>query len=141
MQYCSLWHQTLLSPPDISTTGCYFCFGPTSSFFLGISPLFPSSILNTFQHGRLIFQCRIFAFSYCLWGLSQQEYWSDLPFPPPVDHILSELFTMTCLSWVALHGMAHSFIELYKSLLHDKAVIHEGDTIGKRVQKLWLLKP
>ena len=48
--------------------------------------------------------------------------------------------TVTYLSWVALRGIAHSFIELYKSLLH-KAVIHEGDVIGKRVQKLWLLKP
>ena len=38
--------------------------------------------------------------------------------PSPVDHILSELSTMTCLVWVALHGMAHSFIEL------DKAVVH-----------------
>ena len=35
-----------------------------------------------------------------------------------MDHVLSELSTMSRLSWVALHGMAHSFIEL------DKAVIH-----------------
>ena len=48
-----------------------------------------------------------------------------LPFPPPVDHVLSELSTMTCLSWVALHGMAHSFIELCKPLCHDREVIHE----------------
>ncbi|KAF7249117.1 NADPH:adrenodoxin oxidoreductase, mitochondrial [Varanus komodoensis] len=34
---------------------------------------------------------------------------------------------MTCPSWVALHGMAHSFIELRKPLRHDKAVIHEGE--------------
>ena len=33
---------------------------------------------------------------------------------------------MTRLSWVALHSMAHSFIELCKSLRH-KAVILEGD--------------
>ncbi|KAF7248612.1 Synaptogyrin-1 [Varanus komodoensis] len=33
---------------------------------------------------------------------------------------------MTCPSWVALHGIAHSFIELRKPLRHDKAVIHEG---------------
>ena len=39
-------------------------------------------------------------------------------FPPPVDYILSELFTMTHPSWVALQGMAHIFIEL------DKAVVH-----------------
>ena len=31
---------------------------------------------------------------------------------------MSELFNMTHPSWVALHGMAHSFIEL------DKAVVH-----------------
>ena len=35
-----------------------------------------------------------------------------------MDHVLSDLSTMTCLSWVAPHGMAHSFIEL------DKAVVH-----------------
>ena len=34
-----------------------------------------------------------------------------------VNHVFSELFTMTHLSWVALHSMAHSFIEL------DMAVI------------------
>ena len=42
--------------------------------------------------------------------------WFAIPFS--VDHILSELSTMTCPSWVALHSMAHSFIE------SDKAVIH-----------------
>ena len=52
--------------------------------------------------------------SYCLLilflGFSRQEYWSGLPFPSPVDHILSELSTMTRPSWVALHSMAHSLI-------------------------------
>ena len=51
-------------------------------------------------------------------GFSRQEYWSGLTFRFPVDHILSELSTMTCLTWVALHGMAHSFIELDKTVLH-----------------------
>ena len=35
-----------------------------------------------------------------------------------MDHILSDLSTMTHLSWVALHSMAYSFTEL------DKAVVH-----------------
>ena len=35
-----------------------------------------------------------------------------------MDHVLSELSTMTHLSRVALHGVAHSFTEL------DKAVVH-----------------
>ena len=49
---------------------------------------------------------------------AKQEYGSGSPFPSPVDHVLSDLSTMTCPSWVALHGMAHNFIEL------DKAVVH-----------------
>ena len=61
-------------------------------------------------------------------GFSRQEYWSGLPFPSPVDHILSELYTMTHLSWVALHSMAHSFLEL------DKAVVH----VISLVSFLWL---
>ena len=35
-----------------------------------------------------------------------------------MDHVLSELSTKTRLSWVALHGMAHSFIELDKAVFH-----------------------
>ena len=54
------------------------------------------------------------------------KYWSGLPFPPPTDHVLSELFTITHLSWVALHGMDHSCIGLYKFLHHDNAVLREG---------------
>ena len=41
--------------------------------------------------------------SFCIFILfmefSQQEYWSGLPFPPPVDHVLSELFTIICFGW------------------------------------------
>ena len=43
---------------------------------------------------------------------------TGLPFPSPVDHVLSGLSTMTHPSCVALHSMAYSFIEL------DKAVVH-----------------
>ena len=50
-------------------------------------------------------------------GFSRQEYCSDLPFPSPVDHILSDLSTMTHPSQVALLAWL-SFIDL------DKAVVH-----------------
>ena len=49
-----------------------------------------------------------------------------LPFLILVSHVSSELSAMTCPPWVALQGMAHSFIELHTPLHHDKAVIHEG---------------
>ena len=68
----------------------------------------------------------LFAFLCSSWGPHSKNTWNGLPFPPPVEHILSELSTMTNWSSVALHGMAHSFIELRKPLRHGKAVIHEG---------------
>ena len=88
-----------------------------------ISPLISSSILGTYQPGEFIFQCPIFCLFILFMGFSRQEYWSGLPFPSPVDHILSELSTMTCPSWVALHGMAHSFIELDKAVAHVISLI------------------
>ena len=49
-------------------------------------------------------------------GFSRQEYWGGLPFPSPVDHILSDLSTMTCPSWVAPWAWL-SFIELDKAMV------------------------
>ena len=61
MEYCSLQHQTLLSPPDTSTSEHHFHFGPSFSFFSGvISPLFPSGIWETYWPEGLIYQCNIF---------------------------------------------------------------------------------
>ena len=58
--------------------------------------------------------------SFCLFilfmGFSRQEYWNGLPFPSPVDHILSDFSTMTRPSWVAPQAWL-GFIEL------DKAVV------------------
>ena len=49
---------------------------------------------------------------------------NGLPFPSPVDHILSELSTMTDLSWVTLQGMEHSFIELDKAVIHVMSLVN-----------------
>ena len=81
-----------------------------------ISPLIFSSILGTYRRGSSFFSVLSFCLFILFMGFSRQEYRSGLPFPSPVDHILLELSTMTHLSWVALHGMAHSFIELDKAV-------------------------
>ena len=109
MQYCSLQHQSLFPSPVTSTTGHCFCFGSISSFFLEIVlHFFPVVYWTPTDLGSSSFSS-----SFCLFmlfmGFSRQEYWSVLPFPSPVNHVLSELSTMTCLPWVALHNMAHSF--------------------------------
>ena len=105
MQYCSLQHQTLLPPPITSTTGCCFCFGSVSSFFL---ELFLHWSPVVYWAPTDLGSSSVSALSVCLFilfmGFWRQEYWSGLPFPSPVDHILSELSSMICLSWVALQG-------------------------------------
>ena len=118
-QYCSLQHRNLLLSPVASTSGCCFWFCFISSLFLELflhwSPVaywVPTDLGSSSSS----------ALSFCLFivsmGFSRQEYWSGLLCPSPVDHLLSELSTMTNPSWVALHGMAHNLIELGKAVLH-----------------------
>ena len=125
MQYCSLQHQTLLSPSDTSTAEHWFCFEPAASFLLELlvialhsSPVAYWTRSNLGAHLPVSY---LFTFSYCPWN--------GLPFPSPVDHNSSELLTMIKLPWVALLGMTHSFTELCKPLHHDKAVILKGDMV------------
>ena len=108
MQCCSLQLWTLLLSPVTSTTGCCFCFGSISSFF---QELFLHWYPVAYWAPTDLESSSFSVLSFCLFmlfmGFSRQEYWNGLPFPSPVVHILSELSTMTHLSWMALHGMAY----------------------------------
>ena len=111
------------------TNGCWFCLGSVLSSFLEL--FFHWAPVAYWAPTNL----RSSSFSvipFCLFilfmGFSRQEYWSGLPFPSPVDHVLSELSTMTLPSWVAAHSTAHSFIDL------DKAVVR----VTRLVSFLWL---
>ena len=81
-----------------------------------ISPLISSSIFGPYWSGEFPFSILSFCLFILFMGLSRKEYWSGLPFPSPVDHILSDLSTMTRPSWVAPRAWL-SFIDL------DKAVV------------------
>ena len=70
----------------------------------------------------------LFPFSYCS-GVLKAKILKWFAIPISIGPLLSELSTMTHLSWVALNGMAHSFIEL------DKPVFH----VIRLVSFLWLL--
>ena len=128
MQYCSLQHWTLFPSPVTSTTGCCLCFGSIPSFFLELflhsSPVAywvptdlgsSSSSVPSF-HLFILFK-----------GFSRQGYWSGLPFPSPVDHVLSEVSTMTRpLRWSYTTWLIISLL--------DKAVVH----VISLVSFLWL---
>ena len=78
------------SQPQLSIFFFFFCFGSVSSFFLKLflhwSPVAyrTPNDLGTSSFGILSF-CLFILFM----GFSRQEYWSGLPFPFPLDHILS----------------------------------------------------
>ena len=98
---------------------CCFCFGSVSSFFLKLFlHTSPVAYWTPTNLGSSSFSVLSFCLFILFMGFSRQEYWCGLSFPSPVDHILSDLSTMTHPPWVAIHSMAHNFIEL------DKAVVH-----------------
>ena len=101
MQYCSLQNQTTFTTTT-SATKHHFRFGPVSSFFLeqyfSFSPVAywtPTDLGGGSTSSVLSFHLFIL-----FMGFSRQEYWSGLPFPSSVDHVLSQLSTMTHPSWV-----------------------------------------
>ena len=106
-----------------------FCFSSIPSFFLELFLCAsPEAYWVPTNLGRSSFSVLYFCLFIVFMEFSRQEYWNGLPFSSPVDHILSELSTMTHPSWVALHGIAHSFIDL------DRAVVHKI----RLVSFLWL---
>ena len=109
--------------------GILFLFGSVSSFFLELFlHSFPVAYWASTDRGSSSFSVLSFCLFILFMGFSRQEYWSGLPFPSAAHHVLSELSTMTLASWVALHSMAHSFIEL------DKAVVN----VISLINFLWL---
>ena len=117
MQYCSLLHWTLLLSPVTSTTECCFWFGSVFSLFVELFlQQSPVAYWAPTDLGSSSFSVLSFCFYILFMGFSRQKYRSGFPFPSPVDHIFSEVSTMTRPSWVALQGMAHSFTELNKVL-------------------------
>ena len=116
----------LMSSASIQKLFCGICSAFKCSFdeFVGekvVSVLFLRHLLNLFIPSILCSSpvaywaltdpgSSSFSFmSFCLFllfmGFLWQEYRSGLPFPSPVGHVLSELSTMTHLSWVALHSI------------------------------------
>ena len=71
-------------------------------------------------------------------GFSRQAYWSGLPFPSPVDHILSDLSSMTRPSWVAPRAWLN-FIELDKAVVGRNDAKAETPVLWPPHAKSWLI--
>ena len=127
MQYCSLQHWTLLSPPDTSSWALFMLW-PSHFILTGVisnCPLFfPSSILGTWP-GGLIFWCHIFLPFHMVHSVLQTiiTKWFAIYFSSG-PHFARTLHSDPYILGGPAH-MAHSFIALCKPLHPNKAVIHE----------------
>ena len=81
-----------------------------------VSPLISSSILGTYQPEEFIFQCLIFLPFHTVHGVLKVRIlkWFAIPFSSGPRFVR----TLHHDPWVALHSMAHSFIELDKTVIH-----------------------
>ena len=97
--------------------GVVFALAPSLHSFWVISPLIFSSILGTYRPWEFIFQCPIFLFFHTVHGVLKARLlkWFAILFSSGL-HFVRTLHHD--LSLVALHSVAHSFVEL------DNAVVH-----------------
>ena len=128
MQYCSFQRWTLLSPPDTSTTESHFCFGPVISFFpellviaLCSSPVAYWMLADPEGSPPVPF---IFAFSQCPWQSPGKNTGVGCHFLLQCT-MLSEFFTMTHPSWVALTAWLITSLSYTSTFSMTSAVIHE----------------
>ena len=118
-------------PPDTSTAGCHFCFGPATSFFLELLVLTialhfsPVAYWTPSNLGGSPFGVIYFCLSILFTGFSHKN---------------TRVFCSSLLKWTtfchcdpsvlgspAQHP--HSFVELQKPFFHDNTVIHEGEAL------------
>ena len=110
LKYWFLQPKILLSWLDTSIDVCHFHVSPVSSLSLELSVIafwLKFSILDTFGPGKShlpVSHLFFFFFLILFMVFSRLKYWNGLPFPYPMDHIFSELFAMTYLSWVVLQS-------------------------------------
>ena len=96
--------------------------------------LFSSNILNTlWPGGAYLLVSFIFAFSYCSWCSHSSNNWSSLPFPPPLDHVLSELWPFH-LVWPCTTMLIVS-LNYRSSFTTTRLMIHEGEIQIAKVDK------
>ena len=125
MHYCSLQHRTLLPPPVTSTAGCCFWFGFVSSFFLElILHWSPGAYWAPTGMRSSSFSVLSFCLFILFMGFSRQEYWSGLHYLLQWNSFCQDSTPWPIRLWFSLHGMAHSFTELDKAVVHVIALIN-----------------
>ena len=117
-----------LSPPVTSTIEHHLFTGPLTSFFLELLVIALHSSLAAYWTPSDLENSSSNVIYFCPFHIVRMVLIAKiLDIPSSSGPHWSEHSNMICLALVALHSIAHSFIELHKPLYHDKDVIYEGD--------------
>ena len=114
MPYCSLQHQVLFSPPDTSINEHHFHFSPAASFFLEllVIALLSFSVAYATHSDLRSSSSDVVSFFFnfqtvpCVLAARIPE-WFSIPSPSGAPFVRTLHYG---LSWMALHGMAQSFL-------------------------------
>ena len=139
LHYCSLQQQTFTTRHNHK---CVF-FLLWLRLFVPSGAIFCSSLAAYWiptDLGSSSFSVILLCLFILLHGFARQEYQSCLTFPFSVDHVLSELSTMNSPSWVALHSMVHSFIELDKAVIQVISLVIFFVIVVSILSALWLMR-
>ena len=130
VQYCSLQHWTLLSPPNISTAERCFHFGPATSFFpellVTVISSSPVAYWTPSNLGAHLLASYLFAFSCCPWGSPGKNSGVGCHFLLQWTRFCqnSSLWPIR-LGWPDAAWLIAS-LSYASPFGHDKAAIHEG---------------
>ena len=80
-------------------------------------------MLGTYRPGEFLFQYPIILHFHTVHGVLKARILKWFSIPLSSGPCFVKTSTMTRPSWVALHSMAHSFIELDKAVLHVISLI------------------
>ena len=128
IQYCSLLHKFCFhhqTYPQLSVVSALAQPHHSVWSYYSLPSALPQwHIRHLLTWGAHLLVSYLFVFSYCPWGSPGKNTGVSC-------HFLLQwtTFCHNCSlwpSWLALHGMSHSFIELHEPFHHNKAVMHEG---------------
>ena len=105
---CNIALYSFVSPVKL-TNGYCFSLALSLNSFLFLH-WYPISYWAPTNLGSSSFSVLSFCLFIVFMGFSRQECWSGLPFPSPVDHVVSDLSTMThrleCPTWRGLVSLS-----------------------------------
>ena len=139
-QYCFLQHQTYFHHQSHLQLGVIFAWLHLFILFGVISPLFSSSILDTYHPGEFILQCPVFLpfhIFYTVLHICCFQFLS-VKFQPP-NHLIIIFFVSLTSVFSPLGNRIPSFSDICPESDHFSSYLHPSTVNSKNYHLLWMM--